>query len=93
MSKRARPRLSINKTPRKPLEPVEIEPSDRFTEAVFEELRMLEQAKNDARREPRHTMYIEFQRHLSAALNALYKAGRIKVGLTINDKYISTDTD
>jgi len=89
MSKKISPKVSVyDKTPRKPLEPVEIEPSDGFKEAVFAELQRLEQAKHDAHREPHHTMYIEFQKQVSKALNALYKDGRIQVGQCLNDKYI-----
>ena len=76
-----------------PLEPIVVPPTDGFKEAVFRELQALEQARVDAHRFPDHVLRIEFQNHLSAALNALYKEGRIKVGLTLNDKYITTKTD
>lgn len=48
----------------------------------------MEQAKKDAHRLPDHTVYRELEKHLSSALNALYKEGRIIVGNTVNDKYI-----
>lgn len=80
-------------TPRPPLEPIVVPPTDGFKEAVFRELQALEQARVDAHRFPDYVLQIEFVHHLSAALNALYKEGRIKVGLTINDKYITTKTD
>ena len=78
--------------PSPPLEPVTVQPSEEFTEAVCRELRRLEEAKRSARRLPEHTLYRELASHLSSALNALYKQGRIRVGDTINDKYISTAT-
>lgn len=80
-------------TPPPPLEPIVVSPTDGFKEAVFREIQALEQARVDAHRFPDYVLQIEFQQHLSAALNALYKEGRIKVGLTINDKYITTKTD
>lgn len=80
-------------TPRPPLEPIVVPPTDGFKEAVFREIQALEQARVDAHRFPDYVLRIELQQHLSAALNALYKEGRIKVGLTINDKYITTKTD
>lgn len=79
--------------PRPPLEPIVVPPTDGFKEAVFREIQALEQARVEANRIPDYVLRIEFQNHLSAALNALYKEGRIKVGLTINDKYITTKTD
>lgn len=80
-------------TPRPPLEPIVVPPTDGFKEAVFREIQALEHARVDAHRSPDYVLRIEFQQHLSAALNVLYKEGRIKVGLTINDKYITTKTD
>ena len=79
--------------PSPPLEPVTVQPSEEFTEAVYRELRRLEEAKRSARRLPEHTLYRELASHLSSALNTLYKQGRIRVGDTINDKYISTTTN
>lgn len=81
------------RTPRPPLEPIVVPPTDGFKEAVFREIQALEQARVEANRIPDYVLRIEFQNHLSAALNALYKEGRIKVGMTINDKYITTKTD
>lgn len=78
----ARPALS-------PLpKPIVTPPSEAFTEAVFEELARLQEAKHAANRVPEHTLYRELGAHLSAALNSLYKQGRIRVGDTVNDKYI-----
>ncbi len=79
--------------PSPPLEPVTVPPSEEFTETVYRELRRLEEAKRSARRLPEHTLYRELSAHLASALNALYKEGRIRVGETINDKYISTNTN
>lgn len=81
------------RTPRPPLEPIVVPPTEGFKEAVFREIQALEQARVEANRLPDYVLRIEFQNHLSAALNALYKEGRIKVGMTINDKYITTKTD
>ena len=80
-------------TQRPSLEPIVVPPTDGFKEAVFREIQALEQARVDANRLPYYVLRIEFQNHLSAALNALYKEGRIKVGLALNDKYITTKTD
>lgn len=76
--------------PLKPIEPVTVEPSEGFKEALLGELRRLEAAKRAARRVPEHTLYGELQRHIGATLNALYTDRLITVGHTINDKYIST---
>lgn len=72
------------------VEPIVIPPSDEFTEALYGEIQRLVKARLEARRIPDHVCYRELQRHVSSALNALYKDGRIKVGLTLNDKYITT---
>lgn len=71
-----------------PPKPIVTPPSEAFTEAVFEELSLLQEAKRSAHRVPEHTLYRELAAHLSAALNSLYKQGRIRVGDTVNDKYI-----
>lgn len=76
--------------PSPPLEPIVITPSEQFKAAVFEEIQTMEQARRDAHRVPEHILYRELERHLSAALNALYTEGRLSVGLTINDKYLKT---
>lgn len=75
--------------PSPPLEPITVTPSEEFTEAVYRELRRLEEAKHAAHRLPGHTLYRELSAHLASVLNSLYKQGRITVGDTINDKYIS----
>lgn len=76
--------------PTPPLQPIVVPPSEEFTEAVYREIARLEKAREDAHRIPDYVLRIELSHHLSSALNELYKAGRIKVGLTINDKYITT---
>ena len=50
----------------------------------------MEQARRDAHRVPDHILYRELERHLAAALNALYAEGRLSWGSTINDKYLRT---
>lgn len=77
-------------TPRPPLEPVALAPTEGFKEAVFRELQAWEEAKRAARRIPEHTTLLEFRKHLYDTLNALYREGRIRVGDTFNDKYIIT---
>lgn len=71
-----------------PLEKITITPSDKFTDALYNELTRLWEARKGANRIPEHILLVEFRKHVLDALNALYKAGRIKVGQTINDKYI-----
>ena len=41
---------------------------------------------------PAHAMYEDLTAKVHDALNALYSQGRIKVGRTINSKYITTKT-
>lgn len=84
---------SPSTTPLKPLEPIVVPPTAGFVEALFTEIQALEQARVEAHRFPDHVLYTEIQAHVSSALNELFKQGRIKVGLTINDKYITTKTE
>ena len=79
--------------PAPPLAPVTIAPSESFTEAVLGELRLLRDAKRDAHRFPEHTLYREFAEHLFAAVGELCRRGLIRIGDTINDKYISITTN
>ena len=81
------------RTPRPPLEPIVVPPTDGFKEAVFREIQALEQARVEANRLPDYVLQVELLHHLSSALNALYKEGRIIVGNTVNDKFITTKTD
>lgn len=77
--------------PLDPLEDITVEPSEAFLDALFGELRRLQEAKERAHRVPDHVLHrADFLRHVATALNALYTSGRISVGLTINDRYINT---
>ena len=86
-------RTAPSTTPLKPLEPIVVSPSEAFTEALFAEIQRLEQARQEAHRFPDYPLYRELVAHVGQALNALYRDGRIHVGSTINDKYITTQTD
>jgi len=83
----------VSHNPRPPLEPIVISPSEEFKSALLDEIQRMEQARRDAHRIPEHILYRELISHISTALNALYKDEKIKVGPTINDKYISTITE
>lgn len=83
----------ITHTPQPPLEPIVIPPSEEFKAALYAEIQRMIQARRDAHRIPEHVLYRELLTHVSSALNTLYKDGSIKVGLTINDKYITTETE
>lgn len=83
----------ITHTPQKPLEPIVTPASEEFKLALYAELQRMIQARRDALRIPDHVLYGELMRHISSALNDLYKDGLIKVGPTINDKYITTETE
>jgi len=74
----------VSHNPRPPLEPIVISPSEEFKSALLDEIQRMEQE---------HILYRELISHISTALNALYKDEKIKVGPTINDKYISTITE
>lgn len=87
---RTSPVAEALRVPRPPLEPIVTQPSEAFKDAVFNELLGMEQARRDASRMPEHILYRELERHLAAALNALYSDGRLTVGQTVNDKYLRT---
>lgn len=77
--------------PLDPLEEIRVEPSEAFLDALFGELRRIQEAKERAHRVPEHVLHREdFLRHVATALNTLYTSGRIAVGLTVNDRYINT---
>ena len=52
----------------------------------------IEREKEAAGKMPSHAMYEDLTAKVHDALNALYSQGRIKVGRTINSKYITTKT-
>ena len=51
-------------------------------------IKYLQTAKETAKIEPSHILSVELWNEIKNALNRLYKDGKIKVGNTINDKYI-----
>ena len=75
------------------IEPIVVVPSEEFVEALFAEIGRLEQGRIDAQRFPSYVLHTDIVQHVSSTLNALYKAGRIKVGRLLNDKYITTKTE
>ncbi len=67
-----------------------------FDEAILAELQAMEQEREQENKSPVFVLRIDFMRRVNDALNRLYKEGKIRVGETLNDKYISTrpkDTD
>lgn len=89
MSRRKEPVAARQNSPAlPPLEKITVAPSDEFADALYNELTRLWEARKEANRIPEHIVLIEFRKHVLDTLNALYKAGRITVGQTINDKYI-----
>lgn len=51
-------------------------------------IKHLQNAKETAKIEPSHVLRVELTKEINNALNRLHKDGKIKVGDTINDKYI-----
>lgn len=64
--------------------------SQSFEEAIFAEIQAMEQEREQAHKSPVFVPRLDFMKRVSAALNSLYKQGKIRVGDTLNDKYIST---
>ena len=93
MRQRKTARPLAERTPRPPLEPIVTPPSEEFKTALYAEIQRMEQARRDVRRIPEHILYVDLLSHISAALNALYKDGKIKVGQTVNDKHITTQSE
>lgn len=52
----------------------------------------MEQEREQGKKHPAFVLRIDFIKRVNAALNRLYKEGRISVGDTLNDKYLSTRT-
>ena len=84
---------SMNNRISQNIKPIIVAPSEEFAEALFAEIKRLEQGRIDAHRFPSYVLHTDIVQHVSSALNALYKAGRIKVGRTLNNKYITTTTE
>lgn len=62
-----------------------------FDEAILAELQTMEQEREQEHKSPVFVLRIDFIKRVNAALNRLYKEGKIQVGETLNDKYITTD--
>lgn len=60
-----------------------------FDNALLREIASIESSKIDKSIKPHHAVHVDIINHVNASLNRLYKAGKIHVGETINDKYIS----
>lgn len=63
-------------------------PFQNMDEHLLSIIKHLQTAKETAKIEPSHILSVELWNEIKNALNRLYKDGRIKVGNTINDKYI-----
>lgn len=50
----------------------------------------MEQEREQEHKSPVFVLRIDFMRRVNDALNRLYKEGKIQVGETLNDKYITT---
>lgn len=61
-----------------------------FEKQLLMRLKSIQQVREAQHIEPSHLLYVDAQKLLNDALNALYKQGAIKVGKTINGKYIDT---
>ena len=57
-------------------------------EALMQVIREIVQEKQSARRFPTHATKMEIYEKVRQALNTLWAQGRIRVGDTINDKWI-----
>ena len=65
---------------------------EQLSEAVFRTISAIEREKEAAGKMPSHAMYEDLTARVRDALNRLYSQGKIKVGNTINSKYITTKT-
>lgn len=65
---------------------------EQLSEAIFRTISAIEREKEAAGKMPSNAMYEDLTAKVHGALNALYSQGRIKVGRTINSKYITTKT-
>lgn len=63
-----------------------------LSEAIFRTIAAIEREKEAAGKMPAHAMYEDLISKMRDALNSLYSQGRIRVGNTINSKYITTKT-
>jgi len=58
-------------------------------EIVYNLIREIQERKSGNGLAPTHVLRIELEVEVSKALNKLYEQGRIKVGKSLNDKWIS----
>jgi hypothetical protein len=62
-----------------------------FENALLKELANMQKEREAQNITPTHLLYVDVKNRLNSALNALYEEKKIKVGKTINDKYISVE--
>lgn len=65
---------------------------EQLSEAIFRTISAIEREKETAGKMPSHAMYEDLTAKVRDALNRLYSQGKIKVGNTINSKYMTTKT-
>lgn len=58
-------------------------------ELVLQMVKLLIQQRQDAKVSPAVATMVEMNKQIKESLNRLYKAGKVHVGDTINDKYIT----
>lgn len=63
-----------------------------LSEAIFRTIAAIEREKEADGKMPAHAIYEDLISKMRDALNRLYSQGRIRVGNTINSKYITTKT-
>ena len=64
-----------------------------LSEAMYEVVVEIEQEKEAARKAPTHAMYEDIIAKVKEALNTLYTQERIKVGHTLNSRFVTTKTE
>jgi hypothetical protein len=60
-------------------------------DVLFELIKSLEEKKKADKTYPYHVMRQEVYAAVADALNDLYKEGRISVGVSLNDKWVTTN--
>lgn len=70
-----------------------MKPTPELITALYDQLKACEADKKERNVRPTHTLRMDLYAIYRDALNELYKAGKIKVGDTLNDKYIKTITN
>lgn len=65
---------------------------EMLSEAMYEVVAEIEQEKEVARKEPTHAMYEDIIEKVKEALNTLYTRKKIKVGHTLNSRFVTTKT-